>query len=117
MKKFRGKIPSMSVYNKPSRTKWNSEEVETTLVEIMPQARQAFDKVCDVNKLRNEVLQDVDILTAGSAQPPDPVVTSCTMVTMAQIEIAPSETSKVLFWFQVNLPPMCLAWCLALTNT
>ena len=99
----------MSVYNKPSRTKRDSKEVETTLVEIMPQARQAFDKVCDMNKLRNEVLRDVDILTTGSAQPPDPVAASSTMVMTAQIEIAPSETSKVLFWFQVDLPPMCLA--------
>ena len=109
MKKFHGKIPSMSVYNKPSRTKRDSEEVETTLVEITPQVRQVFNKVYDVNKLRNEVLQDVDILTAGSAQPPDPVATSSTVVTMAQIKIAPSETSKVLFWFQVDLPPTCLA--------
>ena len=42
----------------------------------MPQVRQAFDKVCDVNVLRQEVLRDVDILTAGSAQPPDPVAAS-----------------------------------------
>ena len=94
--------------------------METALVEITPQARQAFDKVCDMNKLRDEVLQDVDILTAGSAQPPYPVATSSTVVTMAQIKIAPTETSKVLFWFQVDLPtppPMCLAWCLGLTNT
>ena len=61
-----------------------------------------------MNKLRDEVLQDVDILTAGSAQPPDPVAASSTVVMMAQIEIAPSKTSKVLFWFQVDLPPMCL---------
>ena len=113
MKKFCGKIPSMSVYNKPSRAKWDSEEVETTLVEIMPQVRQAFDKVCGMNVLRQEVLQDVDIFTAGSAQPPEPLATSSTMVMMAQIKIAPSETSKALFWFQVDLPPMCLTWCFA----
>ena len=46
----------MSVYNKPSRAKQDSEEVETTLVEIMPHVRQAFDKVCDVNVMRQEVL-------------------------------------------------------------
>ena len=78
-------------------------------MEITPQARQAFDKVCDMNKLRNEVLRDVDILTAGSAQPPDPVAASSTVVMTAQIEVAPSETSKVLFWFRVDLPPTCLA--------
>ena len=109
MKKFRGKIPSMSVYNKPSRAKQDNEEVETTLVEIMPQARQAFDKVCDVNLLRQEVLRDVDILTAGSTQPPDPVAASSMVVIMGQIEITPSKTSKALFWFKVDLPPlMCL---------
>ena len=107
MKKFDGKIPSMSVYNKPSRGKRDSK-VETTLVEIMPQARHAFDKLCDMNVLRQEVLQGVDILTAGSAQPPDPVAASSKVVMTAQIEIAPSKTSKALFWFQVDLPQMCL---------
>ena len=87
----------MSVYNKPSRAKRDSKEVETTLVEIMPQVRQAFDKVCDMNVLRQEVLQDVDILTAGSAQSPDPVTTSSTMVTMAQIKIAPSKQIRLCF--------------------
>ena len=66
-------------------------------MEITLQARQALNKVCDMNELRNEVLRDADILTAGSAQPPDPVVTSSTMVMTAQIEIASSKTSKVLF--------------------
>ena len=61
-----------SVYNKQNRgaqSKQDTEEVETTLVEITPQVRQAFDKVCDMNKLRDEVLRDVDVLTTGSAQP------------------------------------------------
>ena len=102
MKKFHGKIPSMSVYNKPSRAKRDSEEVETTLLEITPQVRQAFDKVCDMNVLRREVLRDVDILTAGSAQP---VAAPSMVVTTAQIEITPRETSKALFWFKVDLPP------------
>ena len=111
MKKFHGMIPSMSVYNKPSRSKQDTD-VETTMVEIMPQVRQAFNKVCDVNELRQEVLRDVDILTAGSAQPPNPVTASSMVVTTVQIEITPSETSKALFWLKVDLPPMCLASCL-----
>ena len=109
MKKFLGKISSMNVYNKPSRAKRDSEEVETTLVEIMPEVRQVFDKGCDMNVLRQEVLRDVDILTAGSAQPPDPVAASSMVVMTSQIKITPSETSKALFWFQVDLPLMCLA--------
>ena len=69
------------------------------MVEITPQARQAFETICDVQQLRQELLHGVDVMTAGSAQPPDPAAEASTIITTAQIEIAPSETSKSVFVF------------------
>ena len=104
MKKFKGKVPPMNVYNKPKRRgrskRDTGDEVQETLLEITPQVRQAFHKVVDINQLREEVLHGVDVLTAGSAQPPDPVAEASTVITTAQIEIRPTETGKPLFLFQ-----------------
>ena len=93
------------MYNKPNRGgwgKWDTNEVETTMVEIMPQARKVFKKVCDIEQLRKEILRDVDLLTAMSTQPPDPVAVHSMVITTTKIKKAPSKTCKSLFLFQIG---------------
>ena len=68
--------------------------MSTTLIEVMPQARQAFDDVVDMNNIRHEIeekeAEGLRVKADNAAR-----MAALKMVTMtATIEIAPIETGN-----------------------
>ena len=99
VKNLVSKRPPLGKYGTRSKSKpkQNTErdtedEVSTTMIEVMPQARQAFDHVVNMNDIREEIeekeAEALRIKPDNAARMAD-----LKMVTLtAMIEIAPTET-------------------------